>query len=200
MYQPKTPGYSFSVKEIKLTDKWNFLRKLGQDQLSLPGQLKLEWIIFYQTIGKRNAKLTALHFGISRKTLHKWLKRFDDKHLKSLEESSRAPNKTRDWMVSLIEEERIISLRKKNLEFGKKKLRRIYLREYGKNISTWKIERVIRKHQLYPDPKRHDQIIKKRHKSELKIRIHQVKDQIKQIKEFGALWHIDAIIIWWSKN
>ena len=32
---------------------------------------RLEGIIFSQIVGKRNATLTALHFGISKKTLHK---------------------------------------------------------------------------------------------------------------------------------
>lgn len=197
MYQPKRAGYSFSVKTAKSTTKWVLLRKLGQDQLTLSGQLKLEWMIYYHSQAKKNAKATADYFGISRKTLHKWLGRFDDKHLKSLEEHSRAPGKTRDWMVTFTEEERILSLRKKNLEFGKKKLKRIYFRDYGETISTWKIERVIRKHKLYPDPVKHDKIVEKRRRSEPKIRIHEVKDQIKQVKQFGFLWHIDAIIIWW---
>lgn len=184
-------------KKVTIPDKWVLLRRLGREKLSLSAQLKLEWIIFYSTVGKVNAKLTAAHFGISRKTLHKWLGRFDETNLKTLEESSRAPKKVRDWMVTLKEEERIIALRKRNMEFGKKKLKRIYSRDYKENISTWKIERVVRKHNLYPDPVKHDKQVEKRAQSKPKIRIHEIKDQIKQIKEFGFLWHIDAIIIWW---
>lgn len=100
-------------------------------------------------------------------------------------------------MVSYKEEERIINLRKQNMEFGKAKLKVIYKRDYQEDISTWKIERVIRKHKLYPDPVKHDQVTKKKSRSEPKIRIHQVKKAIKKIQEFGFLWHIDAIIIWW---
>lgn len=184
-------------KKVAIPDKWVLLRKLGRDKLSLPAQLKLEWIIFYSTVGKHNAKLTASQFSISRKTLHKWLGRFDETNLKTLEEQTRKPKKLRGWMVSYQEEERIINLRKKNMEFGKRKLKRIYKREYQQVISTWKIERVIRKHKLYPDLIKHDKVVEKRDKSEPKVRINTVKDQIKQIKEFGFLWHIDAIIIWW---
>jgi len=184
-------------KKVIIPDKWILLRKVGRDKLSLSAQLKLEWIIFYNTVGNHNAKLTASQFSISRKTLHKWLGRFDEIKLNSLEESSRTPKNVRGWMVTYAQEERIISLRKKNMEFGKKKLKRIYLREYKEVISTWKIERVIRKHKLYKDPVKHDKVVEKRRKSEPKIRIHEVKDQIKQIQEFGFLWHIDAIIIWW---
>lgn len=187
----------FPSHDAKLPDKWNLLRKFAKTDLSLDAQIKLEWIIFYYTVSSENAKATARHFGISRKTFHKWLGRFDETHLTSLEEYSRAPKRVRDWMVTFKEEERILSLRKKNMEFGKRKIKRIYKREYAEDISTWKIERVIRKHKLYPDPKKHDKMVEKRAKSKPKVRIHEVKDQIKQIKEFGFLWHIDAIIIWW---
>lgn len=49
----------------------------GAEGLSFSAQLKLEWLIFYHTQGGKNAKVTASHFGITRKTLHKWLKRFN---------------------------------------------------------------------------------------------------------------------------
>jgi len=117
--------------------------------------------------------------------------------LSSLEEQSRRPEKVRDWMVQKEEEANILVLRKKNLEFGKKKLKVLYQKEYGKDISTWKIERVIRKYQLYPDSVKHSYQVDKRRKSKPKLRIHEVKDIIKSMKQFGFLWHIDTIIIWW---
>lgn len=192
----------FKSKDLPLPDRWNLLRGRARKTLSLDAQLKLEWIISYHTLFRRNAKSTALHFGISRKTFHKWLGRFNETNLTTLEESSRAPKKVRDWMVSHQEEMMIIKLRKENMELGKKKLKRIYFREYGLWISTWKIERVIRKHKLYPDPVKHDKLVEKKAKSEAKIRIHEVKAAIKQglipdTNQFGFLWHIDAIIIWW---
>ncbi|MDO8573235.1 MAG: integrase core domain-containing protein [Candidatus Daviesbacteria bacterium] len=180
------------------TNKWDYLRFWAKDHgISKDAQLRLEWIIFYHTVAKKNAKYSATYFGISRKTFHKWLGRFDEGNLISLEEQSRIPKKVRGWMVTEREENRIKDLREKNMEFGKKKIKRIYFRDYGEDISTWKIERVIRKHKLYPDPVKHKYLIEKRRNSKPKIRIHEIRDQIKQIKEFGFLWHIDAIIIWW---
>lgn len=111
----------FKSHDQPLPDKWNLLRKFARKELSLDAQLKLEWIIFYYSVSNKNATSTASHFGISRKTFHKWLKRFDETHLKSLEEHSRAPKTKRDWMVTLKEQERVISLRKKNMEFGRKR-------------------------------------------------------------------------------
>jgi len=180
-----------------LQDKWGRIRNVARNlPISKDAQLKLEWMIFYHTVGEKNAKSTAKHFGISRKTFHKWLGRFDEKNLRTLEEQSRRPNKVRSWMVTQEEERRIIQLRKKNMEFGKKKLQVLYQREYQEHISTWKIERVIRSRKLYPDPvKRIHSIRRKQRKP--KLRIHTVKNALENIKVFGFLWHIDAIIIWW---
>jgi hypothetical protein len=63
-------NYFSPVKDKPLPDKDTLWRKFTHD-LSSQERLKLEGIIFYQTVGKRNAILTALYFGISRKTFHK---------------------------------------------------------------------------------------------------------------------------------
>lgn len=197
MYKEKWRNFFFEAKPINIPEKWILLRGVGKDSLSLKAQEKLEWIIFYNTIAKRNAIYTASYFGTSPKTLYKYLRRFDEKNLYSLEERSRRPQKLRGWMVTREEESNVIDLRKRNLELGKKKLQVLYQKEYGKEISTWRIERVIRKYNLYPDKAKHDYEIEKRGKSKPKVRIHNIKEQLEQIKEFGFLWHIDAVIIWW---
>jgi transposase-like protein len=197
MYRnPKGFNYYFQSKD-RIPSKWTLLRGVAKDTLSSKAQEKLEWIIFYNTIAKENAFNTASYFGINPKTFHKWKKRFNEKNLSSLEEHRRSPVKKRTWMVTFEEESNIKDLRKKNMEFGKAKLKVLYKREYGKKISTWKIERVVRKYNLYPDPVKHDYQVEKRKNLKAKIRINTVKEQLKQIREFGFLWHIDAIIIWW---
>ncbi len=197
MYKEKWKNYFFSAKPIEIPEKWILLRSLCKDTLSLKVQEKLEWIIFYNTIAKKNALYTASYFGVSPKTLHKWLKRFNEKNLNTLEEQSRRPLKLRGWMVTKEEEANIVDLRKDNLELGKAKLKVLYKREYKEHISTWKIERVVRKYNLYPDPVKHEYQVEKRKNRKNKIRINTIKEQLKQVKEFGFLWHIDAIIIWW---
>lgn len=197
MYKKKWKNYFFPAKPIILSPQWIRIRSIGQDVLSSKAQLKLEWIIFYNTYGKKNATVTSHHFGITRKTLHKWLTRFDEKNLHSLEEESRRPTNTRTWMVSKVEEERIISLRKENMELGKCKIKTIYERENGCTISTWKIERVITKYNLFPEKDEHTYQVEKRGKQPHKVRVHTVKGQIRQLHEFGFLWHIDAVIVWW---
>jgi hypothetical protein len=36
----------------------------------------VELMVFYHTVSRKNAALPAKYFGISRKTFHKWFKRF----------------------------------------------------------------------------------------------------------------------------
>jgi len=197
MYHPKWKNYYFQQKEINIPDKWLLLRKLGKDKLSVKAQERLEWIIFYHTLGNNRVTATAMYFGITRKTLHKYLHRFNERDLTTLEEQSRCPHSTRGWTITQEQEDNIIDLRKRNMELGKKKLKVLYKKEFGTVITTWKIEQVIRKYKLYPDKVKHDKKVEKRQHSKAKVRIHQIKERLKGVEEFGFLWHIDAIIIWW---
>ena len=158
----------FRRKEVLLKDKWVRLRGISQSiGLSSKAKEKLEWIIFFNTVGKCNAKVTAKYFGISRKTFHKYLKRFDERNLTTLEEHSKAPLATRVWTVTPEEEIRVTKIRNfSKCKWGKEKIRRRYFDLYGSDISTNKIQKIINKLNLYPDAKEH-------------------------------LWHTDTIIIWW---
>lgn len=188
----------FKRKPIVPKNGWNYYRLRGKKTLSQQAQLKLEWIIFYHTAGGRSATNTASHFGLTRKTFHKWLTRFDEGNLTTLEELKRTPVTKRQWMVTRVEEGNIISLRKKNMEYGKKKLKKLYLREFGATISTWKIERVIRRYGLFPEGKdKHRYQVEKRGKQVHKVRIHTLKEQLRKNTEFGFLWHIDTVVVWW---
>jgi len=193
MYKPKRPGYSFKVKPAKLLDKWNFLRELAKDKISDKAQLKLEWIIFYHTQGEKNAQATAIHFGIAKKTFHKWLNRFDDSNLKTLEEKSRAPLHVRTRQINVWERVRIIKLRKTHLKYGKMKIKKLYLKEYREKISSWKIQKVIEEENLYPDKQKTSKLRNKR----LQARSHQKKRitelQKKQIVNY--LWHVDTVLL-----
>jgi len=195
MYKEPWKNYFFPSKPIILENKWVRTRKIGQKTLSFEAQLKLEWIIFYYTQTKQNSSKTACHFGISRKTFHKWLSRFKEIDLTTLEERSRRPKKVRSWMVAKTEEIRVVALRKKYLKYGKKKLKVLYEQEHYETISTWKIERVIRKYQLYPNLAEYQKRVRRIKKESRKpiIRI----TQVAKATTFGHIWHVDAIILWW---
>jgi len=186
----------FPAKKIEV-DKWSLQRKMALDY-EPEVQQRLEWIIFYETVGKKDATYTARYFSISRKTFHKWNTRFKESRgkIRSLQDQSREPIHKREWEVSKLEEDRIYNLRKDHILYGKKKLKKVYSRIYGEEISTWKIERVIRKHKLYPDLQKHKKTQAKRAKTKGngRIRIHtQPKPE-----EIGALWHIDCIILYFD--
>ncbi len=159
--------------------------------VSAQAKERLEWLIFYHTVGQQNARRTAAHFGISAKTFHKWKRRFDPRRVQSLEAQPRAPKKRRTWQVTPLEQERIIGLRKRYPKYGKAKLKVLYQQAYQTSISTWKIERVIRRFHLYPDPAQAAKRAK-RQRAKPKTRIHQVPDLADML-----LWHVDTIQIWW---
>jgi transposase InsO family protein len=173
-------------------DKWQLYRSLGKDKLSFAAQLKLEWIIFYHTIGSKHVTQTAAHFGIARKTFYKWLKRFDEKNFLTLEEQSRAPERTRTREISFLQRERIRILRKKHLRWGKMKLQRRYLREYGEYISSWKIQKVIEEEHLYFDKVEQQ----RRAQRQKQAQIQQKKRITEFVKEnkVNHLWHVDTVV------
>ena len=173
-------------------DRWMLFRNLGKDNLTLQAQLKLEWIIFYYTCGKKNALRTSKHFGINPKTFHKWKGRFNEKNLSSLEEHSRAPDNTRKKEVTMLQEERIKKLRNKHMRWGKMKLQRRYIKIYGTHISSWKIQRVIEDNNLYFDHVVQQKREKKRKRAQ--------KNPKKRITGFekknipNHLWHVDTVV------
>ncbi|OIO13759.1 hypothetical protein COV53_03925 [Candidatus Gottesmanbacteria bacterium CG11_big_fil_rev_8_21_14_0_20_37_11] len=79
------------------------------------------------------------------------------------------------------------------MKWGKDKLQRQYKKEYGEYISTNKIQKVINKYNLYPDPIDHKKKLKRRIKRRNKTYIHTFERK----HELGFLWHTDAIITWW---
>ena len=193
--QPLMENSCFKRKPIVLKskiDRWRIVaNKLG---ISDKAKLRLEWMIFYETAGNHNAYLTAKHFNITPKTFYKWHKRFSDGIVKNLEDEPTRPDHLRIWEVTFEEECRVKKLREKHLHYGKKKIKKLYHDEHHEQISTWKIERVIRKHDLYPDP-----IQQEKNKKKLKNR--QKKNRIQNLtikEEIFFLFHLDTIVIYWG--
>lgn len=185
--------FQFSFHYKPTTEHW---RDLAQRwHLSHKARGRLEWMIFYHTVGKRNVSATARYFGVSRKTLHHWKKRFNPRFIQSLEEHARAPKQKRVWTVTPEEEQRVIALRLAHLKWGKKKLQEKYREIHHQRLSTNKIQKVIVRHHLYPDPAEHEKQVRR-----FKRRIHEKKVRIHELRKTGVpgiLWHIDGIILWW---
>lgn len=185
--------YFFKDKQIETIDFWHLVRLRGKDILSSEAQLKLEWIIYYHTTGETHATDTAAHFGISRKTLHKWIKRFEEKDLQTLEEISRAPEKTRQREISYVQRKRIRAVRKSHMRWGKMKLQKLYQKDYKEYISSWKIQKVIEEENLYFDK---TQITKQRKKKK-QAQKKQKKRITALVKEnkIHHLWHVDTVLL-----
>jgi putative transposase len=187
------PGSLSWYENQPIPNKWSLLRRLGREKLSPTAQLKLEWIIFYHTVGGENARNTAKHFGINTKTFHKWKGRFRDTNLLTLEEHSRAPQKTRQRDISLLQRERIRTLRRKHIRWGKMKLQKRYHAVYKEPISSWKIQKVIEEEHLYYDKKqaRRQRIKRKRAQNNPKKRITTMQKE----KKINHLWHVDTVLL-----
>jgi len=188
--------YFFKTKPLKILSKYERWRKISKLlKLSKSACQKLEWIIYYETKAKKNASLTARHFGISRKTFYKWYHRFqDDKSFLGLEEQDRAPKHKRQREITFLEEQNIIKLRKKYIRRSAKKLTFDYKRIYSQTISAWKIQKVIEKYKLYYHPKKNAKIQRKRKRAQKKKRI----TELKQKKISGFLLCLDVIVIYWN--
>jgi transposase InsO family protein len=191
--------YFFKRKPIVQKDRYEAWREVADLlHFKIHERLRVEWMVLYYTVAKENATLTTQHFGISRKTFHKWLKRFKDSkyNVKSLADQSRVPRRKRTWEVTLTQQERIRRLRNKYPHYGKKKLKVIYRKEYCEEISTWKIERIVRRYKLYPDRDKAEKTATKRARARQKP-----KKRITQLVKEGRpcfLFHIDTIVIYWN--
>jgi len=184
--------YYLYSKPKALLGRYERLKKIAKSKLSKQGQLRLEWIIYYHTKAKKNASLTARHFGISRKTFYQWFNRFDETNLATLEERSRAPIKTRQREYKPWQYERIVKLRRARIRYGKMKLLKIYQDEYSDDASltSWNIQCIIKDSGIYYHPVKQARINRKRQRSVKRKRIHDLKKR----KVSGFLLCCDTIV------
>jgi len=98
--------------------------------------------------------------------------------------------------VPIIQEDRIRRLRNRYPCYAKKKLKVIYEKEYSEEISSWKVERVIRRYKLYPDQNKVEKTARKRARARQKP-----KRRITQLVKEGRpcfLCQLDTIVIYWN--
>ena len=112
-------------------------------ELSRAAQARLGWMDFYRKTG--NVALTCRHFGISRQTFYRWLKRYEPLDLISLEERSHCPHRRRQPTWSFLLARKVLTLRLRFPRWGKDKLA-VLLRLQGERVSTSMVGRIL--HQL----------------------------------------------------
>lgn len=115
------------------------LARTGKE-LSREARTRLAWMDFYRRT--HNVARTCRHFGISRQTFYRWLRRYDPQNLNTLEERSHRPHRRRQatWSASLAD--RVLALRLRYPRWGKDKLA-VLLRQQKLAVSTSMVGRIL---------------------------------------------------------
>jgi transposase InsO family protein len=194
LFASRNPRYF--TRRHKLLDEHTRWRKVALlMRLSRAARGRLEWIIFWEKNGK-DASLAARHFGISRKTFHKWTARFEKDFLRGLQDESRAPRRRRGRTYTARQYERIVSLRTEHLRYGKMKLLALYRRGWPNDhtLSAWKIQCIIKASGLYYSPARQARTNRKRSRTHTRKKITEL--QRKPIS--GFLLCLDTVVRHWN--
>jgi putative transposase len=117
------------------------LRKIPD--LSREASKRLKWFDYYEAHG-RNGRLTCRYFGISPQTFYRWKRRYDPRHLESLEGHSCRPKHVRQPTASGEIIEAVCKLREANPRWGKEKLSRLLNRQ-GCAVSSSMVGRILRR-------------------------------------------------------
>jgi transposase InsO family protein len=109
-------------------------------ELSRTAQVRLRWMDFYRK--NKNVAFTCRHFGISRQTFYRWLKRYEPLDLTTLEERSHCPRRRRQPTWSFPLAEKVLLLRLQFPRWGKDKLA-VLLRRQKVSISVSMVGRIL---------------------------------------------------------
>lgn len=102
---------------------------------------RLKWFDYYDSRG-RNARLTCRHFDISPQTFYRWKRRYNPRHLESLEDRSHLPRHLRQPTYSVELVEAVLKLRETYPRWGKEKLA-ILLHGEGLDCSVSTVGRIL---------------------------------------------------------
>ena len=111
-------------------------------ELSREATKRLKWFDYYERCG-HNARLTCRHFGISPQTFYRWKKRYDPRHLESLEDRSHRPRQVRQPTYTQEEVKAVLKMREQYPRWGKDKLA-VLLRREGCDLSASTVGRILR--------------------------------------------------------
>ncbi len=114
-----------------------------QVELSRKARQRLKWFDYYRSRGY-NARFTCRYFGISPQTFYRWKRRYNPRHLQSLEDHSHRPRHLRQPIYSTELVEAVLGLREEYPRWGKDKLV-VLLREKGFSCSASTVGRIIGK-------------------------------------------------------
>ncbi len=117
--------------------------QLREVELSKKARQRLKWLDYYES-RSHNARLTCRHFDISPQTFYRWKRRYNPRHLESLEDRSHRPRHVRQPTYSTELAEAVLRLREEYPRWGKEKLA-VLLHHEGLDCSTPMVGRILRK-------------------------------------------------------
>lgn len=117
------------------------------EHLTERAKQKLKVVDWHRNNGE-NVSLTARHFGYARKTIHAWIREYQQKGPIGLNEKSKAPNKRPVPQTSSEAVMLICRTRKKYPAWSKYKIAEILERDHGIRVSASTIGRVLKRRGL----------------------------------------------------
>jgi len=134
---------TFHASEIR-----RLLRQSTELELSHDVVQKLKWFLF-ATEHDGNVSLTCRHFGVSRSTYLRWVKRFDIRDLRSLEECSRSPHTVREPETDPQVIALITQMRTTQPLINKEAIATLLQSTHNITLSSSTVGRVISRHGLF---------------------------------------------------
>jgi len=111
---------------------------------------RLKWIFYYQKFG--NAGKACLKCGISRPTLRKWFRRYQQDGIEGLKDKSRCPLNFPAQKITPSIESLVLKLRKKR-KLGVKRIRSELYRLHHIFLSLATIHKILKRNQVKALPK-----------------------------------------------
>ncbi len=108
---------------------------------------RLKWVQLYEQT--QNAGLVCRKCGISKPTLRKWLKRYEEQGLDGLNDVSKRPHSSPNTKVDNQVESWILSLRKTR-KLGARRIQNELHREHNCQLSLATIHKILTKNQVQP--------------------------------------------------
>ena len=108
---------------------------------------RLVWVQLY--LDTHNSGLVCRRCGISRPTLRKWVKRYEEQGLAGLQDQSRRPRNSPNTKVGEQEQSWILDLRKSR-KLGARRIQNELYREQGCSLGLATIHKVLIRHNVKP--------------------------------------------------
>lgn len=158
--------------------------------LSPTARRRLEWFLWRQA-NAATVAVTCRRFGLTPKTYHKWVKRYDPANLRSLEDLPKVPRHRRQKEYTPLQYARVVAIRREFLRYGKLKILDRYQSRYPNDpsLTLWHVQCIIQASGLYYHPAKHARTQAKRRRAETKKRI----TSLRLKRRRGFLFRLDTV-------